>query len=79
MATKTVCNHRYLIPPLKNLQKKFYFLITLLLFGYEENGYYRDDLEVFGFSQEESDWLCQLFPFIKSIKRLKWKNLMNLS
>ncbi len=63
MATKTVCNHRYLIPPLKNLQKKFYFLITLLLFEYEENGYYRDDLEVFGFSQEESDWLCQLFPF----------------
>lgn len=63
MATKIVCNHRYVIPPLKNFQKKYYFLVTLLLFKYEGNGYYQDDLEVLGFSPEELDYLCQFFPF----------------
>ena len=53
MATKTVCVHRYVMPPLGDFVKKYYFLISSLLFEYQSGGYYRDDVEVYGFNERE--------------------------
>ena len=63
MATKTVCVHRYEIPPLGEFSRKWYFLVASLLFEYEGSGYYRDDLEIRGFSEIESNFFCKIFPF----------------
>lgn len=72
MATKTVYNHRYVIPPLGNFQKKYYFLMTLLLFEFRANEYYRDDLEIFGFNEAESSLLCEVFSdFYQNDKVIK--------
>lgn len=72
MATKTVCVHRYEIPPLGEFSKKWYFLVASLLFEYEAGGYYRDDLEIFGFNEAQSTLLCGIFPdFYQEDKAIK--------
>jgi len=52
-----------MIPALKQFQKKYYYLMTTLLFEYEESGYDRNDLEIVGFSEEEADVLCSIFSY----------------
>lgn len=61
MGTKTVCVHRYEIPQLDTFYKKYYFLITLLFFEFQSNGYYRDDIEISGFSDSEMSVITNLF------------------
>ncbi len=63
MSIKTVCVHRYVIPPLNLIQRKYYYLIASLLFEYRANEYYRDDLEIFGFNEAESNIICEIFPY----------------
>lgn len=53
MATKTVCVHRYIVPPLSEFIRKYYFLVTSLFFEFQSGEYYRDDVEVYGFSDAE--------------------------
>lgn len=53
MATKTVCVHRYVMPPLSEFIKKYYFLVTSLFFEFQSGGYHRDDVEIYGFSEVE--------------------------
>lgn len=53
MATKTVCVHRYIVPPISEFIRKYYFLVTSLFFEFQSGGYHRDDVEVYGFSEAE--------------------------
>jgi len=72
MSTKTICVHRYVLPPLRDFRKKYYFLVTLLLFEFRANEYYQDNIEIVGFNEEESPFLCEVFPdFYQDDKALK--------
>lgn len=62
MGTKTICVHRYVMPPLKEFKKKYYFLISSLLFEYEESGY-RNDVEIYGFNEAETSTLSSILPY----------------
>ncbi len=70
MGTKKVCQHEYIIPQLDKFSKKYYFLISALLFEYEPHGYYEDRLRIIGFNKEESYYLSETFSFFE---QEKWK------
>lgn len=65
MGLKTVCQHEYIIPQLDDFSKKYYYLIALLLFEFEANGYYEDRLRIIGFNREESYYLWKMFGFFE--------------
>lgn len=62
MGTITVCEHNYVVPAQLDFRKKYYYLLSLLLFEYKES-YHKNNIRVFGFTDAEMAYLERITPY----------------